>query len=135
MNYKFLILFCAARIFLNPGNAQNIGIGTNTTNRSKLEVWGVVGNTSGIFGTDQGISVQRDPPAIGFNQYNGKYMGNGYAAAMFFSSANSGLNFTIYPSGIINNNLGTGIAALRLGTSTQILSTPGPQLMLDVGRG
>ncbi len=139
MIYKSLFIFYAVSMFLNRGNAQNIGIGTNTINRSKLEVWGVVGNTSGIFGTDQGISVQRDPAAIGFNQYNGKYMANGNAAAMSFSyGANSGLNFTFYPSGIINNNLGTAITALRLGTSTmnKILSSNSDlQLMLDVGRG
>jgi len=139
MTYKSLFIFYVVSLFLNRGNAQNIGVGTNTTNRSKLEVWGVVGNTSGIFGTDQGISVQRDPASIGFNQYNGKYMGNGYAAAMSFSySTNSGLNFTTYPSGVINNNLGAATTSLRLGTSTmnKILTTATDGgTILDVGRG
>ncbi|MES2776414.1 MAG: tail fiber domain-containing protein [Bacteroidota bacterium] len=50
--------------------SQNIGIGTINPTKGKLEVSGAVGTTSTIFGGDgAGISLQRNYPAIGFNQY------------------------------------------------------------------
>lgn len=68
-------------------NSGNVGIGNSNPTRAKLEVNGVAGsgNTSAIFGGDgTGISIQRNWPTIGFNQYrdvatgNGKAIGNGY---------------------------------------------------------
>ncbi len=48
---------------------QNVGIGINPT-KARLEVSGAVGTTTAIFGSDgAGISLQRNYPAIGFNQY------------------------------------------------------------------
>jgi hypothetical protein len=52
------------------GLAQNVGIDITPT-KAKLEVNGAVGSTTAIFGGDgAGISLQRNPPGIGFNQYS-----------------------------------------------------------------
>ncbi len=49
--------------------AQNVGIGITPT-KARFEVNGAVGKTVAIFGGDgAGISVQQNPPTIGFNQY------------------------------------------------------------------
>lgn len=73
-------------------NSGNVGIGNVAPSRAKLEVNGVAGSgsTSAIFGGDgTGISIQRNWPTIGFNQYRdaasgyGKAIGNGYAALTF----------------------------------------------------
>jgi hypothetical protein len=70
-------------------NSGNVGIGINTPNRAKLEVNGISGSAStiAIFGGDAtGVSIQRNWPTIGFNQYRdeatgfGKAIGDGYGA-------------------------------------------------------
>jgi hypothetical protein len=69
--------------------AQNVGIGTSEPTRAKLEVHGAVGATSAIFGADNsGISLQRNLPSIGFNQYytNGsKYISTGFGANLYLN--------------------------------------------------
>ena len=103
---SYLLLMISAFAF-----SQNIGIGTTNPSRAKLEVHGVAGsgNTSGIFGGDgTGISLQRNWPAIGFNQYRdntigtGKFMANGYAAVQFFDPTNGSMAFDMIPSGPAN---------------------------------
>ena len=95
-------------------NAQNVGIGTTTPTRGKLEVFGVAGAgaTSAIFGSDAtGISLQRNWPTIGFNQYRdivlpgsqGKYMANGFASIQYFDPTTGALAFDMFPNGIANN--------------------------------
>jgi hypothetical protein len=42
--------------------SQNVGIGTSTPTRAKLEVNGAVDATSAIFGESSGISLQRNWP-------------------------------------------------------------------------
>ena len=58
-------------LFSQPEPMSNVGIGTTTPTRAKLEVFGTGGIfsfTSAIFGSDgAGISLQRNRPAIGFN--------------------------------------------------------------------
>src|SRR6266536_3451470 len=93
MKKAFLIaMFFANQVF---SHAQNVGVGTNNPTRAKLEVNGAVGATAAIFGGESsGISLQRNWPGIGFNQYyNGvsRYMANGYAAVQFLDP-NSGLH-------------------------------------------
>ena len=67
--------------------SQNVGIGISNPTRAKLELNGAAGATSAIFGGESsGISLQRNYPAIGFNQYystTSKYMSIGYAANLF----------------------------------------------------
>lgn len=88
--------------------AQNIGVGTTTPTRAKLEVHGVMGNgnTSAVFGSDAaGISFQRNWPTIGFNQYRdiatgyGKYMSYGYAAVQYFDPATGSMYFDMLSGG------------------------------------
>ena len=104
-------------------HAQNIGINILNPTRARLEVIGVEGggNTSGIFGLHgAGISVQQNPPAIGFNQYRdisvagytGKYMTNGYAAQQYLDPATGVFVIEMFPAGIRNNHTPEGFKAL-----------------------
>lgn len=74
--------------------AQNVGIGISDPTRAKLEVNGAAGATSAIFGGEStGMSLQRNFPSIGFNQYystNSKFIGTGYASN-FYLDPNSGV--------------------------------------------
>ena len=65
--------------------SQNVGIGISTPTKGRFEVQGVAGTgaTVAAFGTEStGLSLQRNWPTIGFNQYRdivtpgsqGKYM-------------------------------------------------------------
>ncbi|MGB8192531.1 MAG: tail fiber domain-containing protein [Chitinophagaceae bacterium] len=92
--------------------AQNIGVGTTTPTRAKLEVHGVVGNgnTSAVFGSDAaGISFQRNWPTIGFNQYRdiptglGKYISYGYAAVQYFDPTTGSMYFDMLNGGSGDN--------------------------------
>src|SRR5215218_5429898 len=106
-------------------NAQNVGIGTNTATRAKLEVVGVAGSgaTSGLFGSNSaGISLQRNWPTIGFNQYRddiapgsqGKYMSTGFAAIQYMDP-NSGIYvFDMFPSGAANTNTPAAVRAITV---------------------
>ena len=112
-----LTLLLSALFTLQPF-AQNIGIGTATPTRARLELHGGVGRTAGIFGGEGiGISLQKDYPAVGFNQYfdgvNARYIGNGYAMAQWFSPFTGTLNFDAYPSGTANNT-GNPVRVLTL---------------------
>ena len=87
--------------------AQNVGIGLTNPLRAKLEVNGGVGRTVGIFGGETtGISLQKDFPAVGYNQYfdgvASRYIGNGYAASNWFNPGTGTLNFDMFPSGLAN---------------------------------
>lgn len=124
-------------------------IGTATPTLAPLVVHGIsgAGRTAGIFGDGQGISLQRNIPAIGFNQYrddslnnnNGRYLGSGYAALLSYSQndLNKGLELNIYPFGSTNSPIPTGIRPLRIASSG---NTPKISIMtdgdatLDVGR-
>ena len=90
--------------------SQTIGVGTTLPPRAKLEVIGVGnvgGYTSGIFGGDgAGISLQRNPATIGFNQYNNgnsRYMSNGFATIQYLDPANGSLSIGVMGSGTGNN--------------------------------
>ena len=74
-------------------NTGYVGIGVNPS-RAKLEVYGAAGTgyTAAMFGSDgAGISLERNNPTIGFNQYNdgeSKFMSTGYAALQYLNAAN-----------------------------------------------
>lgn len=140
---KEFYLFCFFLFAFVPGiptnsYCQNIGIGNGTPNRAKLEVFGAVGNTSGIFGGEgNGISLQHSYPAIGFNQYyngNAKYMANGFAATQYLDPTNGSMVFNMYSNGVkdanafsshygmvISNNGNIGIQTFPLDASLSVL--------------
>ncbi|HET9430954.1 MAG TPA: tail fiber domain-containing protein, partial [Chitinophagaceae bacterium] len=89
----------------------NVGIGISNPTRAKFEVHGAAGegSTSAIFGGEStGISLQRNWPSIGFNQYyNGpgdpRYIGNGFAAVQYLDPNYGGLFLDLYPNGLAND--------------------------------
>ena len=103
---------------ITNSNAGNVGIGTASPVRAKLELAGVAGsgNTSAIFGGDgNGISIQRNWPSIGFNQYRDGPTGLGKAIASGY-----GMNMNLNPS--------TGLFSIDIldsvGTNAEITGTP-----------
>jgi hypothetical protein len=95
----FILLGCMTLVTA----AQNIGIGTNTPTRAKLEVHGAADATSAIFGGESsGISLQRNWPGIGFNTYyNGgnRYLSNGFASKLYQDPGTGYTYWDIYPDG------------------------------------
>jgi hypothetical protein len=140
-----------AVLMSNLLNAQNVGINNDTTKplRAKLEVWGVAGTgkTTAYFGSQAGVSLHRNYPGIGMNQYfdnttNGRYMANGWAAVWKFihddAGLANGLSLTHYPPGTANAELpaGTRVWHFTRNNRFQILTTgAGGSAELDVGRG
>jgi hypothetical protein len=98
---SLIILFYL--LFLEFGTAQNVGIGTPTPSRAKLEVHGAVGLTSAIFGGEgQGISLLRSIPGVAYNSYfsNGlKLLQDGTAALQYFNPANGSMSFDMTLAG------------------------------------
>lgn len=145
---KYSIL-CIGLLLSYSSIAQLMGIGTDNPSRAKLEVWGVAGTgkTAGLFGGQQGISVQRNYAGIGFNQYQdnttyGRYMGNGFAASMIFRHDDpglaAGLTLNMFPSGTADAAIGSVNTVWRMTRNNrlQILSTgAGGSAELDIGRG
>ncbi|HEY6504094.1 MAG TPA: tail fiber domain-containing protein [Chitinophagaceae bacterium] len=134
--FNYIFLFVSAQ----PEPANNVGIGTSTPTRAKLEVHGAVGSTSAIFGGESsGISLQRNWPAIGFNHYNnngGKYMSNGFAAAQFLDPNGGYIAFDMYPSGASNGTITSSNRALLLSTEGRVgVGGIYPVASLDVARG
>lgn len=140
MRRQALFLLFIAASFTAIG--QNVGIGTMSPLRARLEVHGVAGSgkTSALFGGDgAGISLQRDWPTIGFNQYRdnaagfGKYMTNGYAALQHFEPATGLLNFDFYPNGSADAVAVTSTRALTLSPLGRVGiagATPNSELQL-----
>jgi hypothetical protein len=113
MKDLMILLTMFTQSIFSSAICQNIGIGTNSPSRAKLEVVGVAGAgaTSALFGGDgTGISLQRNWPTIGFNQYRdvvtpgsqGKYMANGFAAIQYFDPTSGNMVFDLFPSGAAN---------------------------------
>ncbi len=66
------VAFVITLLSIQAGQSQNVGIGTSTPTRAKLEVDGLVGNTAAIFGGgngETGISVVANIPGLYFNSY------------------------------------------------------------------
>ena len=109
--------------------SQNVGIGTETPTRAKLEVHGVAtgGATSAIFGGDgNGISFQRNWPTIGFNQYrdnvvgNGKYMNNGYAAIQYFDPGSGSMSIDMFLNGTAGGLTNAGTRAISIANNGNV---------------
>lgn len=75
---------------INNENAGNVGIGAGLPTHGKLEVTGLVGNVTAMFGnaTNSGISLNAGFPEVGFNYY---FNGSNKAIAPGFAAV-AGLN-------------------------------------------
>ena len=84
--------------------SQNVGIGTTTPTRAKLEVHGAVDATAAIFGGESsGVSIQRNWPGIGFNTYwnNGnRYLINGFAAKQYLDPGSGYMYVDMFSNGV-----------------------------------
>jgi len=101
--------------------AQNVGIGISVPTRAKLEINGGNGRTVSIFGGEtSGVSIQKDYPAIGFNQYfdevGSKYIGAGYAAVQWFDPSSGALMLDAFPYGSTDAS-GAGTRLLTISNS------------------
>ena len=132
----------ASLLLSSIANAQNMGIGTASPTRGKLEVQGAVGSTVAIFGGDaQGISIQRSNPAIGFNHYfdgtTDRYIANGYAAVQWYNTSIGTMYYDLFGNGAANA-AGTGrITAMNINRTGNagIGTTPLTYARLSVARG
>jgi hypothetical protein len=114
-------------------HSQNVGIGITTPTRAKLQVHGVAGAgfTSAIFGGDgAGISMQRNWPTIGFNQYNdgaSKYMSTGYASMLYLDPGSGTMALDMLNTGSANVATGASARALTIASNGNmaIRSSPG----------
>ncbi|MES2776416.1 MAG: tail fiber domain-containing protein [Bacteroidota bacterium] len=144
----FLSCIIASGAFAQPEDGPpNVGINTITPGRAKLEVIGVagVGATSGIFGSEgAGISLQRNWPTIGFNQYRditipgsqGKYMANGFAAIQYFDPGSGTMLIDMFPSGTANTSTpGANRAMTILANGNFGIRTASANATLTVARG
>ena len=122
-----LILAMPPQLFSQPDPTFNVGIGTTTPTRARLEVFGTGGifsYTSAIFGSDgAGISLQRNRPTIGFNQYNdgnSKFMTTGYAGIQYFDPATGIYALDMLGNGTANTNTTVQRRSLTIGNTGNI---------------
>jgi Chaperone of endosialidase len=95
-----LILSLSTLLYSTTGNAQYVGIGVANPTLGRLQVNGGVGKTTAIFGGDSiGISLQRNLPGIGYNQYDNAtplVMGGAISLLQSLSTANGSMYFDFY---------------------------------------
>ncbi len=120
--------------------SQNVGIGVINPVRAKLEVNGAVGFTTAIFGGEStGISLQRNWPSVGFNQYydgSSRYIGNGYASVIYVDPGAGYMAFDMFGSGTTNSTVTSVNRSLTLttGGNVGIKSYGYPDISLFVPR-
>jgi hypothetical protein len=137
---SYLLLIAPCFVF-----AQNVGIGTPTPTKGKLEIVGVAGsgNTNAILGSNaNGISFQQNWPTIGFNQYrdntvgNGRFMGSGYAAIQYMDPGGGGMYIDMLGSGTANTLTSSGVRALSIQPNGNVgILNNGSTASLTVSRG
>jgi hypothetical protein len=112
----------ANALYIN--DAGNVGIGTSTPNRAKFEVQGAVGSTSAIFGGGStGLSITRNSPGLGFNQYFStvsKNIADGYSAFIWFNAADGSMALDMFGYGTTNSNSPGSIRSLTIGNNGNI---------------
>lgn len=120
---KQLLIATLAICTTSNSFSQNVGIGTSTPTKARLEVHGVAGsgNTTAIFGgSSSGVSFQQNWPTIGFNQYrdntvgNGKFMSTGYAAIQYLDPGSGAMLFDMLGTGPIGNLTSSGNRAITI---------------------
>ena len=126
-----------------PNGGGNVGIGTITPNLARLQVDGMVGNTTALFRsnltTSQGISMVADWPGIYFNSYyNGairSMAGSGYTSIINTDQSSGGLVFQT--TNVVNPASGTAIASVPVrmtisGAGNVGIGAPAPSNLLHV---
>ncbi len=110
MRIQFILSF--ALLFIRDlAGAQNVGIATTHPIYGRLQVDSSVGRTVAIFGGDStGISLMRNPPTIGFNQYDDgipRVLGMGISLMQMFNHQTGNMAFRFF-----NTNTGPNTAPL-----------------------
>lgn len=115
---KLSLFATIAMCFTGSGICQNVGIGTTTATRARLEVVGAVDATSAIFGAESsGISLQRNWPGIGYNSYwNGgnRYLATGYGAKQYLDPNTGTMALDMLPYGISSELASTAYRAFTI---------------------
>ncbi len=103
MQKKYLITIIITSCSVLSIAAQNVGIGTSTPTRAKLELNGMVGNTTAIFGTSgNGVGLVANSPGLVLNgYYNGghRFINSGYLANIYVDAGTGVMGFNAYGSG------------------------------------
>lgn len=95
-------LFCIliASLHFTNGYSQYVGIGVSNPTLGRLQINGGVGKTTAIFGGDgKGISLQRNFPGIGYNQYDTsspKVLGSGISLLQYLNTTTGSMIFNFY---------------------------------------
>jgi hypothetical protein len=142
MQIKALIIFLTFTSITSGITAQNVGIGTSTPTRAKLELNGTVSNTTTIFGTaGTGVGLVASWPYVEFNGYfNGghRYLGTGYLANTYLDPGNGTFGFTSYGSGTAGTLATAARAGLTIAANGRVSIGDNPGLgfnaQLNVGK-
>lgn len=102
--------------------AQNVGIGVANPQKGKVEIAGALGGHTTVLtiGSDgTGISLQRNWPTIGLNQYRDatnkqRFIGAGYAGSIFLSQDDGSIVFSQFGQGSANQEILTATYPLYL---------------------
>jgi Chaperone of endosialidase len=95
-------LFCIliASLYFTNGYSQYVGIGVANPTLGRLQINGGVGKTTAIFGGDgRGVSLQRNFPGIGYNQYDTsspRVLGSGINLLQYLNTSTGSMIFNFY---------------------------------------
>lgn len=130
-------LWTAVGSNIRNANAGNVGIGINPT-KAQFEV-NTSNTTQAIFGSNSaGISLQKDHPTIGFNQYRDnanvqRYLSNGHAMGNYFSPSMGAMYWSVMPTGLAGNPTSSETTVMTLDRLGNLgIGTLTPQARLDV---
>jgi hypothetical protein len=125
-------------------NIGNVGIGASSPSEAKLVVNSPSSTyTNAVFGSNgTGISLQKNYPTIGFNQYRDlanvqRYIGTGYAMGNYLDPITGDMNWFSIPSGTAGAPVTTYNTILKLKNSGSLapilLETPSSGLSMFGG--
>ena len=122
---RSLCMLAVALCAYTTALAQNVGIGVTNPQKGKVEIGGALGGHTTVLtiGSDgTGISLQRNWPTIGLNQYRDatntqRFLGAGYAGSIFLSQDNGSIVFTQFGQGSANQEILTATYPLYIDAS------------------